>query len=276
MSVFQFSLWDSPPKARYSSVKARAFNSLYEIRGGLASGHRSRPRYFQFSLWDSKRRAGGIKRVGAAKSFNSLYEILCRAIIRYFTKSMTFNSLYEIHYATWRYLDHLLLFQFSLWDSAMRRKERRFRVRVYFQFSLWDSPARRKRKARKKRKFFQFSLWDSYIVRENGGRSVWGTFNSLYEIPPAPEEWLQKLIEISFNSLYEIHLFQTLSYLVSLFIFQFSLWDSDIHWNPDRGYAWELSILSMRFQIQAFADARVREILAFQFSLWDSFSFIDG
>jgi len=93
---FQFSLWDSQ-KTRYHMphFSRISFNSLYEIRKRCVYGcffHASR---FQFSLWDSTCSLQACS-PSAGLTFNSLYEIQARSCRSARTLRRPFNSLYEI------------------------------------------------------------------------------------------------------------------------------------------------------------------------------------
>ena len=93
---------------------------------------------------------------------------------------------------------------------------------------------------------FQFSLWDSWFILLKWMQLVRLTFNSLYEILPVTRLSKRVPFKVSFNSLYEIHIFKE-GLKDTYAVFQFSLWDS---WKS-----------RMRF---------CKLANNFQFSLWDS------
>ena len=135
------------------------------------------------------------------------------------------------------------IFQFSLWDSVNMPKKR-VNGDLFFQFSLWDSEALKA----------YFELLDLLL-------------SILFMRFPPPVE-LFNVVLVSFNSLYEIHRFQSFrkyrsTFLSILFMrfkknvrkamksflniyFQFSLWDSHLYFPPCWWWGF-LSILFMRF-----------------------------
>ena len=135
-------------------------------------------------------------------------------------------------------------FQFSLWDSIKPLPECNDPNYIIFQFSLWDSQIiadltiyyyllsilfmrfYSTNKWYLQSDNFQFSLWDSFGPKlERGGTRLFQF--SLWD----SNIWVKPdcLLELTFNSLYEIR-DKLFSCSVSFFSsFQFSLWDS-IKW----------------------------------------------
>ena len=161
---FQFSLWDSNTYWWGESINSKnSFNSLYEIPSITTASRNIIRKSFQFSLWDS-RLMGFYGRFSLSLSILSMRFRESR-FEPFRIAENTFNSLYEIRkrkkWGCWG----LLVFQFSLWDSAISWEtlEIVFYPNYVFQFSLWDSLTVAL-KGFGVTVYFQFSLWDSNVI----------------------------------------------------------------------------------------------------------------